>query len=62
MAAQEGRMLFMTTNHPERLDSALVRPGRVDLKVRIGAASVDQVRRRPAVAYSAGQPVNHSTR
>ena len=30
------RILVMTTNHPERLDPALVRPGRVDVKLRLG--------------------------
>ncbi|CAE6475775.1 unnamed protein product [Rhizoctonia solani] len=31
--AQEGRLLFATTNHPERLDPALSRPGRMDVKI-----------------------------
>jgi chaperone BCS1 len=35
VASSEGRILFMTTNFPERLDEALVRPGRVDQKVEI---------------------------
>ncbi|KAJ5473995.1 ATPaseAAA-typecore [Penicillium sp. IBT 31633x] len=30
VAAQEGRILIMTTNHLEKLDTALIRPGRVD--------------------------------
>ena len=38
-------MLFLTTNHPERLDSALVRPGRVDRKIELGFATPDQARR-----------------
>jgi len=29
----EGRMLVITTNYPERLDKALIRPGRIDMKV-----------------------------
>ncbi|KAK5282860.1 hypothetical protein LTS03_011482 [Exophiala xenobiotica] len=33
VGSPEGRVLIMTTNHPERLDDALVRPGRVDMKV-----------------------------
>jgi len=37
----QGRMIFMTTNHIERLDPALIRPGRVDIKKYIGNA--DQV-------------------
>jgi SpoVK/Ycf46/Vps4 family AAA+-type ATPase len=28
-----GRIIIMTTNHPEKLDPALVRPGRVDVVV-----------------------------
>ena len=30
----EGRMLVITTNYPEKLDKALIRPGRIDLKVK----------------------------
>ncbi len=45
VASQEGRILFMTTNHPEKLDPALVRPGRCDLKVHFDLASRNQVRR-----------------
>ncbi|KAJ5882299.1 ATPase AAA-type core [Penicillium soppii] len=30
VAAQEGRILIMTTNHIGKLDKALIRPGRVD--------------------------------
>merc|ERR1712079_92603 len=29
----EGRMLVITTNYPEKLDKALIRPGRIDMKV-----------------------------
>ena len=32
----EGRLTFLTTNYPERLDPALIRPGRVDVKQYIG--------------------------
>jgi AAA+ superfamily predicted ATPase len=28
-----GRILIITTNYPEKLDSALIRPGRIDLKI-----------------------------
>ncbi len=30
------RLLVMTTNHPERLDPALVRPGRIDMRIHMG--------------------------
>ncbi len=43
VAAGEGRILFMTTNHPERLDPALIRPGRADLRYVIGAPDAGQV-------------------
>jgi hypothetical protein len=36
--------VFMTTNHLERLDPALIRPGRVDMKVHIDLATPSQVR------------------
>jgi len=35
----------MTTNHRERLDPALVRPGRVDAQFEFGLASREQVRK-----------------
>lgn len=38
-----GRMVIMTSNHPEKLDSALVRPGRMDVKVLFGCASVEDI-------------------
>ncbi|KAL9596139.1 MAG: hypothetical protein Q9219_006000 [cf. Caloplaca sp. 3 TL-2023] len=39
VASAEERVIFFTTNHVERLDSALVRPGRVDMTVRLGEAT-----------------------
>eukprot|EP01066_Platyproteum_vivax_P016807 Platyproteum_vivax@DN7228_c0_g1_i1.p1 len=30
-----GRILVMTTNHPEKLDKALIRPGRINLKIEL---------------------------
>ncbi|EGV60180.1 Complex III assembly protein translocase and chaperone [Yamadazyma tenuis] len=44
VASAEECITFMTTNHPEKLDPALLRPGRVDLKVLIGNATEYQVR------------------
>lgn len=38
LAAQEGRIVMMTTNHRELLDPALIRPGRADLHLEIGLA------------------------
>jgi AAA+ superfamily predicted ATPase len=33
-----GRMIIMTTNHPEVLDKALIRPGRIDVHAHFGNA------------------------
>ena len=43
VASSEERLVFMTTNHLDRLDPALIRPGRVDLKQEIGLASKSQL-------------------
>jgi chaperone BCS1 len=42
VAAGEERIAFLTTNHIDRLDEALIRPGRVDMTVRIGWATRHQ--------------------
>ena len=42
--AQEGRIVVLTTNHRERLDAALIRPGRIDLQVELGRATAAQLR------------------
>ncbi|KAH7151998.1 BCS1 N terminal-domain-containing protein [Dactylonectria estremocensis] len=39
VASHEGRILIMTTNKPESLDEALIRPGRVDVQVGFKNAS-----------------------
>ena len=44
VATHEGRVLIMTTNHPEKLDAALVRPGRVDRRVEFKLAKKEQIR------------------
>lgn len=43
VASAEERIIFLTTNHVERLDAALVRPGRVDMTVRLGEATEGQI-------------------
>jgi mitochondrial chaperone BCS1 len=42
VAAQEGRIVVLTTNHRERLDPALIRPGRIDKQLELGNASAQQ--------------------
>lgn len=36
------RILIMTTNHPEKLDPALIRPGRIDKKLYLGFIEFEQ--------------------
>ncbi|KAJ9621241.1 Complex III assembly protein translocase and chaperone [Taxawa tesnikishii (nom. ined.)] len=43
VASAEERVIFMTTNHIDRLDEALIRPGRVDMTVRLGEATEWQI-------------------
>jgi mitochondrial chaperone BCS1 len=45
VASRDGLIVFMTTNHKERLDPALIRPGRADLHVYLGNASGAQIDR-----------------
>ncbi|KAJ0419813.1 P-loop containing nucleoside triphosphate hydrolase protein [Aspergillus carlsbadensis] len=44
VASQEGRILIMTTNNPQDLDRALIRPGRVDLHIRFELPSHEELR------------------
>ena len=55
VGSREGRVLFLTTNHPERLDPALVRPGRVDRSFHLGNTTPDQARRLFEWFYSGGE-------
>ena len=45
VSSREGWVLFLTTNHPGRLDPALIRPGWVDLNLELGHAVPDQAQR-----------------
>ena len=44
VASGEERIIFLTTNHIERLDPALIRPGRVDLAALIDDADPEQAK------------------
>ncbi|KAF4675750.1 mitochondrial chaperone [Perkinsus chesapeaki] len=45
VGSTEERLVFMTTNRPSLLPPVLVRPGRVDVKVHVGLATREQMRR-----------------
>jgi len=46
------RLLVMTTNHPEKLDPALIRPGRVDKKFHLTYLVGGQAERMTAITFS----------
>ena len=56
LAAADGRILFMTTNHKERLDEALIRDGRIDLKAEMGKLGQEEALQM-AVAFLPGADV-----
>lgn len=41
--SKDGRLLIMTTNHPERLDAAVIRPGRIDRHETIGPMTAPEI-------------------
>lgn len=47
LAARDGRILFITSNHPEKLDPALLRPGRIDV-----TESIEPLARADAAAMA----------
>ena len=44
IANRDGQIFVLTTNHIERLDKALIRPGRVDLRVEFSNVKAEQVK------------------
>lgn len=45
VASPDNRIMFMTTNHIEKLDPALLRPGRCDVIVKLDVATYEQALR-----------------
>lgn len=41
--SKEGLITIFTTNHPEDLDAALVREGRVDIQIYVGLPKIEQI-------------------
>lgn len=44
LTPDDGHIVFMTSNHPEKLDPALIRPGRVDRKIVFHNADAHQAK------------------
>jgi chaperone BCS1 len=55
VASGEERIIFLTTNHVDRLDPALIRPGRVDLAPSVDDAVPKQARTLFTNFYGNGQ-------
>ena len=51
-----GRILVMTTNHPERLDPSLIRNGRINMKLYMGHLNAAQVKHMAAHYYPEATP------
>lgn len=61
VAATEGRILIMTTNHPEKLDPALVRAGRIDRRIFIGKLGMPEVEAMFRCFYPEATPTQMET-
>ncbi len=59
--AYEGSLVLMTTNHKEKLDPALTRPGRIDISLHIGMATQDQIRRLFSYFYMPWESKDEAT-
>ncbi|XP_003370435.1 AAA ATPase, partial [Trichinella spiralis] len=57
VASSDARLLFMTTNYINRLDAALIRPGRVDVKQYVGYCSDYQLKTMFSRFYPNASPV-----
>ena len=55
-----GRIVVMTSNHPEVLDKALIRPGRIDVAVKFGYASRDLIMEMYRGYYDREFPISFS--
>lgn len=51
LTAGSGRILIMTTNHPEKLDPALIRDGRIDMKKEFPLAGIEEIERMFRLFY-----------
>lgn len=56
VASHEGRVLVMTSNFPEKLDDALIRPGRIDMRIDFTKATRSQMSELFTRMYSPDTP------
>lgn len=56
VASHEGRVLVMTTNFPDKLDEALIRPGRIDMRIAFTKANRPQITELFTRMYSPDVP------
>ena len=52
------RIVIMTTNHPEKLDPALIRPGRINRKVFLGNVKLNEAKMMVRHYFTAGKPLD----
>lgn len=62
VASTEARIVFMTTNYIERLDPALIRPGRVDFKAFVGHCEQYQLEEMFKRFFNGEEDVNVAAR
>ena len=55
------RIVIMTSNHPEKLDPALVRPGRINRKLFLGNVKLAEAEAMVRHYFTAGQPLEAGT-
>lgn len=60
VASTEARIVFMTTNYLDRLDPALIRPGRVDVKEYVGYCSRHQLEQMFMRFYTGEEATSNS--
>lgn len=58
MIEMPGRMIVMTSNHPEVLDPALLRPGRIDLRIDFKALNKDDINKLYRLWFKKDLPVD----
>lgn len=50
--SNNGRLTFITTNHPDKIGSALLRPGRIDMKCKMDYAEDNEIEEYFCLFYS----------